>query len=308
MANWRNPIVLEFAKQCGTDPVSALQFECRQFLLDGGVSLSADTARLPIDVDTLSRLAGIKGIKHEYGDIGTIARLEPTNDGKYFIRLNPKLNVSRYRYRFSIAHEIAHLIIRSKLTHPLSSHEEHLAAKYQYEEEQLSQYGASELLMPKELVAPFLGKQELTKESLTLLSKKFQVSFTAIVNRISYLLPNYIAIFWKYCTKPNASLEKLRIVWTYPKRFLKELPFIPLYATASDERFSPNLIQTSYLNGTSIHGKIRITKLGSLSGTFGIHIFNLHDSGLFLDEVVTQQSNNQRRFADLISLIELDQK
>ena len=187
---WKNPILNEFSRFLGSEPVSAIQEECRELLEKTGAILYENSKYKATNIDKIAKYLGLKDDNYLYGNIASKAYLELINEGTLKIRLSKssKDKPNLYRYRFIIAHEIGHVIIRNKIHKKFTDQEIDKINKYQFEEEILCQHAASELLMPSEQIIPFLEKISLDK--IVHLSKKFQTSTVSIMNRISFLKEN----------------------------------------------------------------------------------------------------------------------
>lgn len=279
MSNWKNPIINEFARFMGADPVSAIRDECKYLLRSAGITLNTNKA---IDIDKIAKHLGLKDDKYMYTETGPPAYLDTSDDGSIKIHLTKDYTEIRnlYQYRFIIAHEIGHILIRNKIKKKFSETEEREIELYHKEEEDLCQYAASELLLPDEVFLPQITK--INHEQINYLSKKFQVSISAIINRIAYLLPNYIAVYWKYRESPTSSEKVLRVTWLFPPSYLKRNPYIPIHASAKNDRFSPNIVQKAYDKNISITNIIEVKDFGSLNGKYKVFVYNpKHQNTLF---------------------------
>ena len=148
-------------------------------------------------------------------------------------------------------------------------------------------------------------RQTKTKshEKINYLSKKFQVSISAIINRIAYLLPNYVAVYWKYRESPTSSIKVLRVTWLFPPPYLKQKPYIPIHASAKNDRFSPNIFQKAYDENLSINSTIEVKDFGSLNGKYNLLVYNPKYQNTLFDSSPETDSKSQ---FDLYSLFDLD--
>ncbi|GAH68830.1 unnamed protein product, partial [marine sediment metagenome] len=212
---------------------------------------------------------------------GASAFLENTSDDTIKIRLNKDIS-NLYRYRYTIAHEIGHIAIRNKINKQFSENEENLIHKYHFEEETLCQFAASELLLPEESFLPFILEKSINPQLINVLSKKFQVSVISVLNRIAYLLPNHAAIYWNYRSTANSNIKALRVSWIFPKPQLKKVPFVPIDASAKNDRFTPNLFMQSFKNTKSVYGHTNVNNFGSITGSMTVCTINpREDNTLF---------------------------
>lgn len=294
MSKWNNPLIIAFGNYMGLDPVNAIKKECG-YLLNASEANSA----VPVDIDKISEHLGLKDKKYLYGKIGASAYLEKTEEDSIKIRLNQD-EANLYRFRFTIAHEIGHITIRNKINMQFSEKEVNLIRKYHFEEETLCQFAASELLLPEDTFLPMVQCRTLNNELIENMSRKFKVSPISVINRIAYLLPNHIAIYWNYRTSTNSNLKTLRVSWIFPKPQLKKVPFIPIDASAKDERFSPNIFMHSYIEQKSIRGHTNAYNFGSITGNLMVCAINPRDDNTLFP---LPESTKKRFQFDLYSLI-----
>jgi Zn-dependent peptidase ImmA (M78 family) len=105
---------------------------------------------------------------------------------------------ARVRQRFTIAHEIAHYLLHTKKRgkaqlfidrHVAFRRDENSSTGVDQKEVEANQLGAA-LLMPRGLVQQEVRKHDLNlddEEAVSLLAKRFQVSTTAMSNRLANL-------------------------------------------------------------------------------------------------------------------------
>jgi len=294
MSKWKNPLIIVFGNYMGLDPVNAIKKECRYLLNATGLNNA-----FPVDIEKISEHLGLKEEKYLYGKIGASAYLENTADDSIKIRLNED-DSNLYRFRFTIAHDIGHVTIRNKIKRQFSEKEENLIRKYHFEEETLCQFAASELLLPEDTFLPMVQGRSLNNEVIENLSRKFRVSSISVINRIAYLLPNHVAIYWNYRNSANSNLRTLRVSWIFPKPQLKKVPFIPIDASAKNERFSPNIFMQSYREQKSIYGHTNTDNFGSIKGNLTVWTINPRDANTLFP---LPESTKKRFQFDLYSLI-----
>jgi IrrE N-terminal-like domain len=102
----------------------------------------------------------------------------------------------RRRLNFTVAHEIAHFVIRRTLTDvvPLSTLKLRSGSS---EEEQLCNAFAAELLMPASKIRHELSPQKLDPEAILRLSERFDVSVKALLCRARDFFPDAVqSIIW----------------------------------------------------------------------------------------------------------------
>jgi Zn-dependent peptidase ImmA (M78 family) len=152
------------------------------------------------------------------------------------------------RQRFTVAHELGHLILMQTLD------ERHLQAihksvdAYQHME-RLCDIAARELLMPHTLFQQRLVAGGLTTENLRALYDTFFVSHSAMLLRIAEVIPNSAIFLWKsYASTPHAEIA-VRLYQAYP--YAKGiLPTLPRHCRS--HHLSPNIITAALTTRTSI--------------------------------------------------------
>lgn len=209
-----------------------------------------------------------------------------------------------FRRRFSIAHELGHIILRN-LVSPFTDKEVIDAYKFHYEEEALCNLYAASLLMPKQSILLYLRKaDEITLTLVDRIAGDFRVNRESVLRRIAHLT-NSILLLWKKTNNPltKGSLKVERVTRIYPN-FAQLSPFyVPLYCTPSDSRFSPNIVQDSLSRRVSKSGRIKISQLGSLpEGYYKIHNIHFGKSSKNLPKI---EDENQYKMATLIELKDL---
>ena len=147
-----------------------------------------DTAPVPVE-----QVAAHLGIKLELADLGEdCSGVLVRNGNRAVIGINEKQHSNRQR--FSIAHEIAHLILHEGDTYIDKGYRVHFrdlesGSGTKFEEMEANAFAAA-LLMPAKWVRDAFRQQpfELTEDdSLELLAKKFEVSTQAMTYRLMNL-------------------------------------------------------------------------------------------------------------------------
>jgi Zn-dependent peptidase ImmA (M78 family) len=211
-----------------------------------------------------------------------------------------------FRRRFSIAHELGHIILR-KLVSPLTNNEVIDAYKFHYEEEALCNLFAASLLTPKQSIIQYLqNSDEITSSIVDRIAGDFRVNRESVLRRIAQLT-NSILLLWKKTNNPltKGSPRAERVIRIYPNSSQLSSFYIPLYCTLNDSRFSPNLIQESLSEGISKSGIIRISQLGSLpEGHYKIHNILFKKSSKNLP-AIREENKNPYDMATLIELKDL---
>jgi hypothetical protein len=146
--------------------------------------------------------------------------------------LHNNQNKNWRRERFTLAHEIIHVLIiqalkNSKLIESLNSTKE-----AHRELEDLCDFGASELLMPSFLLRKSIGDNKLSPEKLVALYDEFLVSQTALICKIASLEPQTSVIKWKYNDENKGREKYFSVDFCYPK-YSSDLnsPWLPIRTT-----------------------------------------------------------------------------
>jgi Zn-dependent peptidase ImmA (M78 family) len=214
-------------------------------------------------------------------------------------------NQHYFRQRFTIAHELAHICL-SQLAGPFTYHEIAQAGKSSYEEEFLCDLFASALLMPHSAINQYLESETaISLRTINRIAKDFKVSKSAVLRRIA-CVKKWLLLFWSEIENPltKGSDKAERIVFIYPNISQLSDYFIPLYCTAHDERFEPNLILESLEKEVSISGNVLIKNLGSLpEGKYNIH--NIFFKRWSKNTGYSEQFNKPRYLYDMFTFIEL---
>lgn len=211
-----------------------------------------------------------------------------------------------YRKRFSLAHELGHLVLR-QLASPITFQELKQEQLFHQEEETLCDLFASSILLPKNQINKYLKEDvEITPHLVNRIAKDFKVSREVVLRRIA-CLTNSILLLWNETYNPRSKESKKteRITKVFPNSSLLSDYYIPLFCTAGKGRFTPNVILESFLKCDSITATVKIENLGSLPNRkYRIHnlFFQRWSNDLFLHNIVEQPKN----FYNMATLIELD--
>jgi Zn-dependent peptidase ImmA (M78 family) len=293
MTNWLNPIIQEYIRYMGIDPITAFKKEC-DYLYKTTNQNNSNTFEA-INIDEIAKFLNLKDETYFYKDLqGIKGQLKQTTDYNIKIELNGNVKNSKL-YRFIIAHEIGHWVIHSKVSKIFSDEEKFLIDKFKFEEELLCHHFASEILMPENIFLASIRNKKLNNQLIQSLSNTFKVPDYQIINRIVQTNPNQFAIYWKNKNSPTSSIKELRVKNIFPNRKLRLLPFIPINATAKSDRFKPNIITESFNTEKSISAKVNISNFGAINGSFDVFVFNPSKSNSLFDQF-------ERNF-DLISII-----
>jgi hypothetical protein len=223
---------------------------------------------------------------------------------KTAFRVTQNKNEHYYRKRFSLAHEIAHVVL-ARLAGPHSYKALRTTKGTNYEEEAMCDLFAAALLLPRSYLEPKLVDRTIPYSAREIhdLAKEFMVSKGTLLRRVA-LLNDWVLLLWDRTKNPlkKDSKEQQRIVQVFP--FLSQLSqcFVPLYCTANEARFSPNILEESLLSRLPTARTIAISNLGSLpAGNYFTHCipFDERPQTLTCDGLV-----KPRNFFNLATFIE----
>jgi hypothetical protein len=175
----------------------------------------------PVDVERLSRLLGVREII-PIAFTSTDACLLPGRNGHTILI---KRTSSGRRRRFSIAHELGHILLRARATKFRGGNRERAA-----QEERLCDEIAAELLMPETLFGREMMGVEPSIEAICGLAKRFDTAVEPAAIRFGLLSSAPVqVIYWE------RRQTCLRVKWATGK------PFIPRNTTGSlsDGAFGP---------------------------------------------------------------------
>lgn len=192
----------------------------------------------PIPLKRLSDRLGIRVVRRATHGNGT---LRMTSQGLE-IWLSPDKQHWR-RGRFTIAHEIAHVLLMTAIQDILPS--DHAAI------EQLCNLGAAELLMPARAVQDVLVELGFNPAALRAMYDLFLVSYDALLFRIAELLPSSAILRWqRYARTPNEPVA-LRVKACYPGYHANgRRPWLPQHCTTTKHLF-PDTVTEIVRNNTS---------------------------------------------------------
>jgi hypothetical protein len=148
------------------------------------------------------------GARREDARLRTRGRLEVAGDGwRVLVRTGTPWRTAR----FTVAHEIGHILLYSTLAHKPDAvralgHERHWA-----EVERLCDYCAAELLMPQHHVAAFARRVGVAPAGLRALYDKFLVSWEATLRRTAGVFGASLVLWQRYRRHPGER-ETLRVL------------------------------------------------------------------------------------------------
>jgi len=166
----------------------------------------AEVTGPPVDVERLSRLLGVREII-PIGFTSTDACLLPGRNGHTILI---KRTASERRRRFSIAHELGHILLRARSTKFRGGNRERAA-----QEERLCDEIAAELLMPEALFRREMMGVKPSVEAICDLAKRFDTAIEPAAIRFGKLGGNSVQVV---CWQRQA--HSLTAKWVSGARFV----------------------------------------------------------------------------------------
>lgn len=260
------------------DEQSAMKVACRQIL----ASLNLSTAPIP-----LKPICQKFNLKVSYNNA--------TKKEDSFLKLAPngfEIEISKQknwrRNRFTIAHELSHLIIYSAINAPINS----LDRKQHDQLEKLCDIGASELLINETELEKNLREYGLSGEGLKTLYDKFMVSYDALFVKLSEFL-NANILIWKNYARHDQEKKEYRVYRHFPKyKFAFKSTWLPNGCTT--KHISPVPFDTGEKSVVSDDFKVlmqdKVTNCSALTFIFP-HSRNTNNNlPIFEDLTVTDES------------------
>lgn len=265
-SRWKHPLSVSLLRKHGYEKDIQQIIEIETASLVSGLrqdrpSMFSDNSAVPIEA--IAAALNIRAARRPC-PAAFSATLRQTGTG-YEISHGP--NQHYYRRRFSLAHEMGHLVL-SRLAGPFSNRDLQNTKGQRHEEEIICDLFASALLIPKTAFESALDKQiALTHRDINSLAKRFKVSKSAVLRRMA-ALEGHILILWDHMSNPvrKKSQKAERIAQVYPFVSLLSKHYIPLYCTLDTRRFSPNIVLESFHSGQALSGYVEIKNLGSIAG------------------------------------------
>jgi hypothetical protein len=152
------------------------------------------------------------------------------------------------RHRFTIAHELAHVVLIERL----GDAGKKMAANAEWKEvERLCNQGAAEILLPRQSFAAALAECGFTAQGLVRLYERFAVSWSALFVRIAEILGQAGVWLWQAGSPQGGDDSTLRLVNVHvgERRF-----WLP--KGISDRRLSPNLVTLTAAEHREICGSL----------------------------------------------------
>ncbi len=213
-----------------------------------------------------------------------------------------KRNTNVYRYRFTLAHELSHLLIR-RLAGPIpKTNKTNLSIT---EEEFVVNLLAGAILVPKHNILDSIDFTKIIdKQIVDNLAKQSMVSRSVILKRIG-VVNRKLILLWDFINNPinKKSDRALRINGIFPLLHRKTHHYLPLFCKAKDYRFNPNIIVNSFNNHISTMEEVYIDDFGTLpKQKYIMHniYFSKWSNRFLFNEIV----NSRKDFYSMASFID----
>lgn len=157
----------------------------------------------PVDPTTIARKFGaevriVPGKRKPDGALEDHGRLS-VRERRW--RIEVPLEISLERRRFSIAHEIGHILLFDAVAEHPQLVQQLRSEKLWTRVERLCNIGAANLLMPTQTYASAVDfLLPPTRTTVAVLASKFQVSLAAAARRIAEVRPEWSVMFWEFST------------------------------------------------------------------------------------------------------------
>ncbi|AOX45310.1 hypothetical protein BJP65_05435 [Microbacterium sp. BH-3-3-3] len=215
---------------------------------------TGDFARfLPIDPGavanrfgaTVAVMPGTRGVGGALADHGKLS----VRDGRWHIRV-PK-EISPERRRFSVAHEIGHILLFTAVAEYPALLRELRSEQLFGRVERLCNIGAAHVLMPtNSYTAAFDEFAPLNRSALDALATRFHVSLEAAARRITEVKPEWSVMFWSLsATHPRG------VAWRTANQQPREgRAFLP--SGLSSSRLQPDVVAEAAREGEANADKV----------------------------------------------------
>jgi Zn-dependent peptidase ImmA (M78 family) len=228
------PLPLDEAYEDSHTAATAMETACQKLLESSGVT------HPPVPLIPLCKALGVK-VKHKKTQGN--ATLRATRDGlEIWINSDPK----RWRReRFTVAHEIAHILLM-KIEHSYHSDSSYISIPSSHSDrERLCDFGASLILMPRVFLDKSIEQYGLRSDGLRILYDRFCVTYSALLYRMTDMLPNISIVLWKKYARHTNENRELRVVSCFQNYSRNPYsPWIPKGCTV--KHIIPDIVTEAY--------------------------------------------------------------
>lgn len=261
------PPLSAFAQFHNADtPEQAMVLACRRLLATSGQSTP------PIRLQELLPLCHARKVER---DIATPGLLE-IHGHTYVVVVRKGINWRRQR--FTIAHELGHILLLNALVQTPSLLAALRAPEHWAQAERLCNLAAAELLIPQEDLLRELQKFQLSSRGLLQLYDRYMTSLTPLFIRLSEVLPGSSVSLWRKHARHPHEPEALRVVRCIRH---KDGPWLPAGLTA--KHLNPPLVEFALERGEATNVEVEFKLGGRCTRLDGVAIrFPLKRSALSL--------------------------
>lgn len=204
IADMATQSILElFSKRVGsTDAYAAMRDLCWKLRTE------TRQAKPPTSLSLIWRKLGAEVVE---GDLPNPGHLEVQSRG---FRIHVQSGWSWQRRRFTIAHEIGHILLLRTLADEPEAIRALLAGHEWSEAERLCNWAAAELLFPSEQW-PDLALDSISASTLKDLADRFKASSAAVTVRLVQMQPEFHITLWRYHARNSREEPAWRIMNSY---------------------------------------------------------------------------------------------
>ncbi|MGV3698181.1 ImmA/IrrE family metallo-endopeptidase, partial [Flavobacterium sp.] len=179
----------------------------------------SNSYRFPVSLNNLTKFLNIKTISNNFLDNDALLFIKNEN---YIIEFNNSKNWRRQR--FTIAHEIFHVVLFDLFSDTLDFNKVDLK-KIEY----ICDLGASEILVPNSEFKKDIFDKKITLDLIEKLVEKYMVSYTVIFRKINQLFPEISIYIWKKYARKIEEKNEYRVFKAFQK-YTKtyKYPYLPI--------------------------------------------------------------------------------
>ena len=197
----------------------------------------------PISLKKITKKLGVKTQSVNNLDNDAILTIDR---GQYRIEFAPNKNWKRQR--FTVAHEIMHVILYDLFHNHINFSLVELSHL-----EKICNIGASELLVPKKNLEKDLDKETISINLITKLTEKYMASFSALSWKINDIRPNTAIYIWKKYARNKKDKHEYRVLNAFQK-----------YTTEINHPYLPQGCTSKYLSEKEVFNNPLVKKSGKI--------------------------------------------
>jgi hypothetical protein len=258
MADRGQAVLSSFAQALNVpSPDAAMRVAARRLLETCGVT------SVPVPLTPICEHLGIPIVRKRTQGLATLRVVK----GGFELWVDPRRQVWR-RERFSIAHELAHVLLMTTVQDGDLNTSAWGHSQIHTEVERLCDIGASELLMPTRAITDAVENRGLSQAALQSFYDTFLVSYRALLFRLAHAVPSSAVILWKRYSRGPHEPAALRVLGCYPGyRQRLHSPWLPRGATT--RHITPDIVSDAIESCQSVYGedlKLELHKVDECRG------------------------------------------